>query len=132
MSKNWFWTKMYSCKFSQKLIVKKIQIIGSNIFFLIEMKIIHICNLLTINFYENWQEYFFVQNQFLFIKNYKIKKYHQCWQICNQKHFSKKEGVFYRLFFSVNVDGIYLYYHFLWFKTDSEQKYIPVNFHKNW
>ena len=33
------------------------------------MKIIHICNFLTIDFYENLQEYFFVQNQFLIIKN---------------------------------------------------------------
>ena len=32
------------------------------------MKIIHICNFLTIDFYENLQEYFFVQNQFLIIK----------------------------------------------------------------
>ena len=102
----------HSCKFSQKLIVKKIQIIGSNVIFLIEMKIIHMCNFLTINFYENWQKYFFVQNQFLLIKNGKVNKYHQYWQICNQKHFSKKEGIFDQLFFSVNIDHIYLFYIF--------------------
>ena len=33
------------------------------------MKIIHICNFLTIDFGENLQEYFFVQNQFLIIEN---------------------------------------------------------------
>ena len=42
--------------------------IGSNIIFLIEMKIIHISNFLTINFYENLQEYFFVRNKFLTLK----------------------------------------------------------------
>ena len=52
--------KKYSCKFSQKSIV--------NHFFLIEMKIIHICNFLDIDCYENLQEYFFVWNQFLIIK----------------------------------------------------------------
>ena len=41
----------------------------SNIIFLIEMKIIHICNFLTINFYEILHEYFFVRNQFLITKN---------------------------------------------------------------
>ena len=51
-------TKKYSCKFSQKSILKKVQI-GSIIIFLIEMKIIHICNL-TIDFYENIQEYIFL------------------------------------------------------------------------
>ena len=65
--KNWFWTKKYSSKFSQKSIVKKVQI-GSNIIFLMGMKIIHICNFLTINFYEKLQEYFYVRNQFLIIK----------------------------------------------------------------
>jgi len=33
------------------------------------MKIILICNFLTIDFYENLHEYFFVQNNFLIIKN---------------------------------------------------------------
>ena len=36
-----------------------------------------ICIFLTINFCENLQEYIFVQNQFLLIKNDKINKYHQ-------------------------------------------------------
>ena len=37
----------------------------------IEMKIIHICNFLDIDCYENLQEYFFVWNQFLIIKEMK-------------------------------------------------------------
>ena len=61
---------MYSCKFSQKSIVKKIQI-GSNMNFSYGDEFIHMCNFLTINFYENLQEYFFVQKQFLIIKNEK-------------------------------------------------------------
>ena len=36
-----------------------------NIIFFIEVKIIHICNFLTIDFYKNLHEYFFVCNQFL-------------------------------------------------------------------
>ena len=72
MIKNWFRTKKHSCKFSKKSIVKKLQI-GSNIIFLMGMKIIHICNFLTMKFYEKLQEYFFVQNQFVIIK--KRKKY---------------------------------------------------------
>ena len=71
MITNLFQTKKYSCKFSKKLIVKKIQIVGSNIILLIEMELIHVCNFLTINFYENSQEYFFVQNQILNMKNEK-------------------------------------------------------------
>ena len=63
--KNWFRRKKYSCKFLQKSIVKKKEI-GSNIIFLLD---IHTCNFLTIDFYEYLQEYFFVQNQFLIIKN---------------------------------------------------------------
>ena len=70
--KNWFWTKKYSCKFSQKSIVKKIQI-GSNIIFSYGDEFIHMCNFLTINFDKNLQEYFFVQKQFLIIKKWKIK-----------------------------------------------------------
>ena len=38
------------------------------------MKIVYRCNFLTINFYENFQEYFFVQNQILIIKKWKIFK----------------------------------------------------------
>ena len=65
---------MYSCKFSQKSVVNKLQI-GSSIIFLKGMKIIHICNFLTIIFYENLQEYFFfIQNQFLIMKNEKKTK----------------------------------------------------------
>ena len=67
MIKNWFRTKKHSCKFSKKSIVKKLQI-GSNIIFLMGMKIIHTCNFLTMKFYEKLQEYFFVQNQFVIIK----------------------------------------------------------------
>ena len=70
MTKNWFRTKKHSCKFSIKSIVKKLQI-GSNIIFLMGMKIIHTCNFLTMKFYEKLQESFFVQNQFVIIKNYK-------------------------------------------------------------
>ena len=73
MIKNWFRTKKYSCKFSQKSIVKKVQI-GSTVIFLIEMKIIHIWNFLTINYYENLQKYFFVQKQLLIIKKGKKAK----------------------------------------------------------
>ena len=36
-----------------------------------ELKLLAICNFLTIKFYENLQEYFFVRNQFLIIKNEK-------------------------------------------------------------
>ena len=59
--KKWFWTKKYSCKFSQKSIVQKIQI-GSNRFFSYGDEFIYMNNFLTINFYKNLQEYFFVQN----------------------------------------------------------------------
>ena len=63
MITSWFWTKKYLCKFSKKSIVKKLQI-GSTIIILMGMKIIHICNFLTMKFYENLHEYFFVQNHF--------------------------------------------------------------------
>ena len=43
--------------------VTKIQI-GSNIIFLMGMKIIHICNFLTMKLCEKLQEHFFAQNQF--------------------------------------------------------------------
>ena len=71
MVKNWFQTKKYSCKFSQKLIVKKIKIgvlLNSKIESF-EFKIDPIYIFLTINFGENLHEYFFVRNQFLIIKN---------------------------------------------------------------
>ena len=71
MIKNRFGTKNYSCKFSQKLIVKKIQI-RSNIVFSYGDEFIHMCNFLTINFDKNLQEYFFVQKQFVIIKNEKL------------------------------------------------------------
>ena len=54
MIKNWFQTKKHSCKFSKKLIVKKLQI-GSNIIFILGMKIIHTCNFLIMKFYEKLQ-----------------------------------------------------------------------------
>ena len=82
MIENWFRTKKYSCNFLQKSIVKKIQI-GSNTILLLEMKIMHICNFLTITFYENLKEYFFVRNQFLIIKKGEktiVKKKH-IWSI---------------------------------------------------
>ena len=62
------------CKFSQKSIVKKIQIVESNTIFSLRWNLynnIPAYNFLTINFYENSQEYFFVQNQILNIKNEK-------------------------------------------------------------
>ena len=74
MTKNWFRTKKHSCKFSIKSIVKKLQI-GSNIIFLMGMKIIHTCNFLTMKFYEKLQESFFVQNQFVIIKKWKNNKF---------------------------------------------------------
>ena len=37
-----------------------------------------LCNFLTIDFSDNLHKYFFVQNQFLIIKNDKINIYHQC------------------------------------------------------
>ena len=77
MIKNCLQTKKYSFKISQKSIVKKIQI-GSNMIFSYGDESIHMCNVLTINFYENLQEYFFVQKQFLIIKNKNKIKYHQC------------------------------------------------------
>ena len=61
------------CKFSKKSIVKKLQI-GSTIIILMGMKIIHICNFLTMKFYENLHEYFFVQNHFVILKNEKKLK----------------------------------------------------------
>jgi len=73
MITSWFWTKKYLCKFSKKSIVKKLQI-GSTIIILMGMKIIHICNFLTMEFYENLHEYFFVQNHFVILKNEKKLK----------------------------------------------------------
>ena len=49
---------------------------GSIIF----LKFNPICNFLTINFYENLQEYFFVHNQFLILKNFII------YLFCEVKH----------------------------------------------
>ena len=43
-----------------------------------KLKLLAICNFLTIKFYENLHEYFFVRNQFLIInneKNYRNIKY---------------------------------------------------------
>ena len=41
---------------------------GSNIIFRVSEQYYMLCNFLTIDFGENLQEYFFVQNQFLIIK----------------------------------------------------------------
>ena len=60
--------KIIPVNLKKKSIVKKLQI-GSNIIFLMGMKIIHICNFLTMKFYEKLHKCFFVQNQFLIIKN---------------------------------------------------------------
>ena len=54
---------MYNFHLNEKSIIKKIQI-GLNTIFVIEMKIIHICNFLTINFYENLNEYFCSESVF--------------------------------------------------------------------
>ena len=43
--------------------------IGSIIIFRVSEQYYTLCNFLTIDFGENLQEYFFVQNQFLIIKN---------------------------------------------------------------
>ena len=67
MIKNWFRTKKYSCKFSWKLIVKKLH---TCIIFISMRKMI--CISIIINFCENLQEYFFVRNQFLIIKNLSV------------------------------------------------------------
>ena len=48
-----------------------------NIIFFIEVKRIHICNFLTIDFYKKLQEYFFVCNQFLI----RINIYIFIWQL---------------------------------------------------
>ena len=61
-----------------------------------------------------------------------MNKYHQCWQ---KKKADKKNPLFKENVSdckSVNIDGIYLFYKFLWVKTDSEQKSIHVIFHENW
>ena len=78
MIKNWFLTKNYSCKFSQKLIVKKIQIgiIFPPVLLFLPQKW-PFCIFLTINFCANLHEHFFVHNQFLSIKKSK-KKYLKC------------------------------------------------------
>ena len=75
MDKNDFRTKKDSCKFSHKCIVKKIQI-GSDLLYSHFAELLTItCIFLTINFYENLQEYFFVRNQFLTIeKNREYKR----------------------------------------------------------
>ena len=54
---------------SVSFVMKDIDIGGQNQYamctgpFFLEMKIIYICNFLTINFYENFHEYFFVKSQ---------------------------------------------------------------------
>ena len=46
--------------------------IGSNSLFSYGDEFIHMCNFLTINFDKNLHEYFFVQKQFVIIKNEKL------------------------------------------------------------
>ena len=65
MVKNVFQTKKDSCKFSHNCIVKTIQISSILRDSHFSDLLITTCIFLSINFYENLQEYIFIRNQFL-------------------------------------------------------------------